>query len=154
MQKECEKLHLATVPSSHLKEHAYTEDSRPHLRSLLFVSSSGGIVQGRFLGKQSNTSSENSEQSMSYSVRMPSVSGSISPAWPKVLASRLREKILQTIKIISKQEVYSQPCWSKVHTLQRSCCLMASWWFGRWTRCWRSRPSGTWNLRDSHPVEH
>lgn len=61
-----------------------------NLRSLLFRISSGGIFQGRFLGRQSNTSWENSEKSTSYSIRMPSVSGSISPAWPRVLASRLR----------------------------------------------------------------
>lgn len=54
--------------------------SESYLRSLLLLISSGGMVQGRFLGRQANTSSENSEKSTSYSSRMPSVSGSISPA--------------------------------------------------------------------------
>lgn len=60
-----------------------------HLRSLLALSSSGGMDQGRFLGRHSSTSLEKSEKSTSYSMRMPSVSGSISPAWPSVLASLL-----------------------------------------------------------------
>lgn len=34
-----------------------------YLRSFLFLISSGGMLQGRFLGRQSNTSSENSEKS-------------------------------------------------------------------------------------------
>lgn len=51
-----------------------------YLRSLLLLNSSAGMVQGRFLGRQFNTASENSEKSTSYSMRMPSVSGSISPA--------------------------------------------------------------------------
>lgn len=63
--------------------------SPSHLRSLLVLSSSGGMDQGRFLGRHSSTSLEKSEKSTSYSMRMPSVSGSISPAWPSVLASLL-----------------------------------------------------------------
>lgn len=78
--------------------------SKSYLRSLLFLISSGGMVQGRFLGRQSNTSSENSEKSTSYSIKMPSVSGSISPACPSDLASRLQEKI-QCVSRVLKPEL-------------------------------------------------
>lgn len=68
----------------------YPGISKSHLKSFLLAISSGGMFQGTFLGKHSSTLSEKSEKSTSYSVRMPSVSGSISPAWPNVFASRLR----------------------------------------------------------------
>lgn len=50
------------------------------------------MLQGRSWGRQFKTSLENSEKSTSYSVRMPSVSGSISPACPKVFASLLKKE--------------------------------------------------------------
>lgn len=60
-----------------------------YLRSLLLESSWAGMLQGQSWGRQFKTSSENSEKSTSYSVMMPSVSGSISPACPNVFASLL-----------------------------------------------------------------
>lgn len=55
------------------------------------------MLQGRFWGRQLKTSSENSEKSTSYSVRMPSVSASISPACPNVFASRLKTTLRNTV---------------------------------------------------------
>lgn len=85
-----------------------------HLKSRLLASSSGGMVHGRSCGRQAKTSSENSEKSTSYSIRMPSVSGSISPAWPRVLARRLYthicpggEKNNDTNVLVSKQKIIS-----------------------------------------------
>lgn len=90
------KLNLTCVASKktfikNVELHKDVHGVESYLRSLLLLISSGGMVQGKFLGRQSNTSSENSEKSTSYSIRMPSVSGSISPAWPRVLWSWLQE---------------------------------------------------------------
>lgn len=63
-----------------------------YLKSLLLASSLGEIDQGRLWGRHSRASGEKSEKSTPYSVRIPSVSGSISPAWPRLLASCLQKE--------------------------------------------------------------
>lgn len=77
------KLQISNQPphwKRNIEGHEHVQWAESDLRSLLMLISSGGMVQGRLWGRHANTSSENSEKSTSYSVRIPSVSGSISPA--------------------------------------------------------------------------
>ena len=55
-------------------------------KSRLCSNSSSGIFQGDSWGKHAKTSSEKGLESIPYSRRIPSVSGSISPASPKLRA--------------------------------------------------------------------
>lgn len=107
------------------------------------------MVHGRFLGRQSNTSSENSEKSTSYSVRMPSVSGSISPAWPRVLASWLVEVTRRKTSWLSVVSHMTLHFHIPTLTPLQSCCRLPSRWSDIWTRCWCSRLLVSWSLRDS-----
>lgn len=108
-------------------------------RSLLLESSRAGILHGRSCGRHPNTSSENSEKSTSYSVRMPSVSGSISPACPNDFMSRLKpDRSNNTVRREAKasfKHIYVSSIIDLIPqlirfiqklTLQRSCCLLAS----------------------------
>lgn len=63
-----------------------------YLKSLLLASSPGEITQGRLWGRHSRASGGKSEKSTPYSVRIPSVSGSISPACPRLLANCLQKE--------------------------------------------------------------
>lgn len=105
--------------------------------------------QGRFFGRHSSTSSEKSEKSTSYSMRMPSVSGSISPAWPSVLASLLVGGTEEGRLVGSQSHLLHNNVGVATLTLLQSCCYLASRWYDIWTGCCCSRLDGWQSLGDS-----
>lgn len=92
-----------------------------YLKSLLLAISPGEITQGRLWGRHSRASGEKSEKSTPYSVRIPSVSGSISPACPRLLANCLQKErdaffkcIITTVMLLLSPQ---RGCWALKHTL-------------------------------------
>lgn len=92
-----------------------------YLKSLLLASSPGEITQGRFWGRHSRTSGEKSEKSTPYSVRIPSDSGSISPACPRLLHNCLQKErdaflkcVLTTVMLLLSLQ---RGCWALKYTL-------------------------------------